>query len=234
MISPDKTRFAYMASKGGKGERAAWFRDGDGNGHGHEWRSSPDGNANRIAGDHQFGPVLDADVDELERHLGQHQRQESVADAQVRVVGTLTAVMTRSDGTYRVVLAAGRYDLRVSRIGYAAARIVRTFGIEPRVAMLSFSNFGSVRHPETDKVARAVALLRSRDPSLIVDGEMQADTALDEHKLKKTYPFSALHEPANVLIFPNLSAGNIAYKLLNHLGGATAMSVESRCTSRRG
>jgi malate dehydrogenase (oxaloacetate-decarboxylating)(NADP+) len=112
---------------------------------------------------------------------------------------------------------------QLAQIAYAAARIVRTLGIEPRVAMLSFSNFGSVRHPETDKVARAVTLLRARDPSLIVDGEMQADTALDEHKLKKTYPFSALKEAANVLIFPSLSAGNIAYKLLHHLGGATAI-----------
>jgi malate dehydrogenase (oxaloacetate-decarboxylating)(NADP+) len=112
---------------------------------------------------------------------------------------------------------------QLAQIGYAAARIVRTLGIEPRVAMLSFSNFGSVRHPEAEKVARAVALLRTRDPSLIVDGEMQADTALDEHKLNKTYPFSALKEAANVLIFPSLSAGNIAYKLLHHLGGATAI-----------
>ena len=112
---------------------------------------------------------------------------------------------------------------QLAQIGYAAARIVRTLGIEPRVAMLSFSNFGSVRHPEAEKVARAVALLRSRDPSLIVDGEMQADTALDEHKLKKTYPFAALKQAANVLIFPSLSAGNIAYKLLHRLGGATAI-----------
>ena len=112
---------------------------------------------------------------------------------------------------------------QLAQIGYAAARIVRTLGIEPRVAMLSFSNFGSVRHPEAEKVARAVALLRARDPSLVVDGEMQADTALDEHKLNKTYPFSALKEAANVLIFPSLSAGNIAYKLLHHLGGATAI-----------
>jgi malate dehydrogenase (oxaloacetate-decarboxylating)(NADP+) len=112
---------------------------------------------------------------------------------------------------------------QLAQIGYAAARIVRTLGIEPRVAMLSFSNFGSVRHPEAEKVARAVALLRTRDPSLIVDGEMQADTALDEYKLNKTYPFSALKEAANVLIFPSLSAGNIAYKLLHHLGGATAI-----------
>ncbi|HET6700940.1 MAG TPA: phosphate acyltransferase, partial [Gemmatimonadaceae bacterium] len=112
---------------------------------------------------------------------------------------------------------------QLAQIGYAAARIVRTLGIEPRVAMLSFSNFGSVRHPEAEKVARAVALLRARDPSLVVDGEMQADTALDEFKLTKTYPFSALKEAANVLIFPSLSAGNIAYKLLHHLGGATAI-----------
>jgi malate dehydrogenase (oxaloacetate-decarboxylating)(NADP+) len=112
---------------------------------------------------------------------------------------------------------------QVAQVGYAAARIVRTFGFEPRVAMLSFSNFGSVRHPEADKMARAVQLLRARDPGLIVDGEMQADTALDEEKLRKTYPFSMLKEKANVLIFPSLSAGNIAYKLLNHLGGATAI-----------
>jgi malate dehydrogenase (oxaloacetate-decarboxylating)(NADP+) len=72
-------------------------------------------------------------------------------------------------------------------------------------------------------MARAVTLLRERDPSLVVDGEMQADTALDPEIMKRDYPFSTLKEQANVLIFPNLSAGNIAYKLLNHLGGATAI-----------
>jgi len=112
---------------------------------------------------------------------------------------------------------------QLAQIAYAAARIVRTFGIEPRVAMLSFSNFGSVQHPHADKVSRAVELVRQRDPNLVVDGEMQADSALDERILADSYPFSALKEPANVLIFPNLSAGNIAYKLLNQLGGATAI-----------
>jgi malate dehydrogenase (oxaloacetate-decarboxylating)(NADP+) len=112
---------------------------------------------------------------------------------------------------------------QLAQIAYAAARIVRTFGIEPRVAMLSFSNFGSVRHPDAEKVSRAVQLVRQRDPNLVVDGEMQADSALDERILTDSYPFSALKEPANVLIFPNLSAGNIAYKLLNQLGGATAI-----------
>ncbi|MEA2766725.1 MAG: hypothetical protein QOK07_3129 [Gemmatimonadaceae bacterium] len=109
---------------------------------------------------------------------------------------------------------------QLAQIAYSAGRIVRTFGITPKIAMLSFSNFGSVRHPEAEKVAKAVAILRKRDPSLVVDGEMQADTAMDENILRSSYPFSALKERANVLIFPNLSAGNIAYKLLHHLGGA--------------
>jgi malate dehydrogenase (oxaloacetate-decarboxylating)(NADP+) len=110
---------------------------------------------------------------------------------------------------------------QLAQIAYSAGRIVRTFGITPKIAMLSFSNFGSVRHPEAEKVAKAVAILRKRDPALIVDGEMQADTAMDENILRSGYPFSVLKERANVLIFPNLSAGNIAYKLLHHLGGAT-------------
>jgi malate dehydrogenase (oxaloacetate-decarboxylating)(NADP+) len=112
---------------------------------------------------------------------------------------------------------------QLAQIGYSASRIVTALGETPRIAMLSFSNFGSVRHEEADRVARAVALLRERDPKLMVDGEMQADTAVDATILSETFPFSALKEPANVLIFPNLSAGNIAYKLLHRLGGATAI-----------
>ena len=72
-------------------------------------------------------------------------------------------------------------------------------------------------------MVRAVQLLRQRGPSLVVDGEIQANTAVDEHTLRTLYPFSTLTEPANVLIFPNLSAGNIACKLLHRLGGATAI-----------
>ena len=112
---------------------------------------------------------------------------------------------------------------QLAQIAFSASRIARTMGVEPRIAMLSFSNFGSVRHPDTEKMARAVSLLRQRDPSLVVDGEMQADTAFDPEIMKRDYPFSTLKEQANVLIFPNLSAGNIAYKLLNHLGGAAAI-----------
>ncbi|HUX34280.1 MAG TPA: phosphate acyltransferase, partial [Gemmatimonadaceae bacterium] len=112
---------------------------------------------------------------------------------------------------------------QLAQIGYAASRITRTMGIVPRIAMLSYSNFGSVRSADTEKMARAAELLRERDPSLVVEGEMQADTAFDMRIIERDYPFSALTESANVLIFPNLGAGNIAYKLLIHLGGATAI-----------
>ena len=112
---------------------------------------------------------------------------------------------------------------QVAQIGFAASRIARTMGIVPRIAMLSFSNFGSVKDPEADKMAQAARILKERDPSLVVDGEMQADTALNPDLLRHDYPFSTLKEQANVLIFPNLSAGNIAYKVLHTLGGATAI-----------
>lgn len=112
---------------------------------------------------------------------------------------------------------------QLAQVGFAAARLVQRLGITPKVAYLSFSNFGSVKHPEAAKAAKAAELLRQRDPKLMVDGEMQADTAVDENILRTRYPFSHLTEAANVLIFPNLSAGNIAYKLLHHLGGATAI-----------
>ena len=112
---------------------------------------------------------------------------------------------------------------QLARIALAAARVVRAFGEEPRVALLSFSNFGSVRHPEAAKAAEAARLVRLADPALEVDGEMQADTAVDLRVLQGRYPFSTLRGEANVLIFPNLSAGNTAYKLLSRLGGATAI-----------
>jgi malate dehydrogenase (oxaloacetate-decarboxylating)(NADP+) len=112
---------------------------------------------------------------------------------------------------------------QLAQIAASAARVAKTFGIAPRIAMLSFSNFGSVKHPEAAKVARAVQMLREKDPSLVVDGEMQADTAFSADILRGRFPFAALKEAANVLIFPNLSAGNISYKLLTQLGGATAI-----------
>jgi malate dehydrogenase (oxaloacetate-decarboxylating)(NADP+) len=111
----------------------------------------------------------------------------------------------------------------LAEIASATARFVWRLGVEPRVAMLSFSNFGSVKHPAADKVQRAVSLLHEREPALQVDGEMQADTAVVERILTHTYPFAKLRSAANVLIFPSLDAANIAYKLLDRLGGAQAI-----------
>jgi len=111
----------------------------------------------------------------------------------------------------------------LAEIASATAHFVHRLGIEPRVALLSFSNFGSVRHPAADKVRRAVALLHEREPALQADGEMQADSAVVERILMKSYPFSKLKGAANVLIFPNLDAANISYKLLDRVGGAEAI-----------
>jgi len=104
------------------------------------------------------------------------------------------------------------------------AELARRFNVEPRAAMLSYSNFGSVDNEGTRKPRRAAERLRSDpDVDFPVDGEMQADTAVVEDILHGTYEFSDLDDPANVLVFPNLEAGNIGYKLLQRLGGAEAI-----------
>ena len=111
----------------------------------------------------------------------------------------------------------------LAEIAIGTAEVARRFNIEPRVAMLSFSNFGSTRHPLADKVRIATELVRQRAPELEVDGEMQADTAVVREILTETYPFSTLKSEANVLIFPSLDAGNAAYKLMQRLGEAEAI-----------
>ena len=104
------------------------------------------------------------------------------------------------------------------------AALARSFNVEPRAAMLSYSNFGSVTNPGTKKPREAVAKLQADESiDFPVDGEMQADTAVVEDILNGTYGFSALDDPANILVFPNLEAGNIGYKLLQRLGGAEAI-----------
>jgi malate dehydrogenase (oxaloacetate-decarboxylating)(NADP+) len=103
------------------------------------------------------------------------------------------------------------------------ADAVKAFEVVPRVAMISFSNFGSAPHPESLKVAAAVELVRKRRPDIEIDGEVQADIAVDAEKLRELFPFSRLTDAANVLVFPSLAAGNAAYKVLEALGGATAI-----------
>jgi malate dehydrogenase (oxaloacetate-decarboxylating)(NADP+) len=100
------------------------------------------------------------------------------------------------------------------------AQKARYFEVEPRVAMLSFSNFGSTEHPLSLKVKRATTLVKEWAPELIVDGEMQANVALDPELMANQFPFSKLKGDANCFIFPDLQSGNICYKLLNKLGGA--------------
>ncbi len=111
----------------------------------------------------------------------------------------------------------------LAEIALLAANTARRFNIEPRVAMLSFSNFGNAPYPESEKVARAVEIIHQKDPDLIVDGEMQADTVVYPPILEQDFPFARIKEKANVLIFPNLDSGNIAYKLLWRIGNADAI-----------
>jgi malate dehydrogenase (oxaloacetate-decarboxylating)(NADP+) len=105
-----------------------------------------------------------------------------------------------------------------------AAKEVRHFNLVPRIAMLSYSNFGTSNSPEARLVARATEIVRQKEPELIVDGEMQASIALNNEILRENYPFSSLvDQEVNTLIFPNLAAGNIAYNILKELGAADAI-----------
>ncbi|MEJ5352186.1 MAG: phosphate acetyltransferase [Melioribacteraceae bacterium] len=109
---------------------------------------------------------------------------------------------------------------QLAEIAINTAETVKMFDIVPKIAMLSFSNFGSAPYPQSQKVAQAVKIVKEKRPDLIIDGEMQADTAVVPEKIENEFPFSNLKGGANVLIFPNLDAGNIAYKLLQRLTDA--------------
>ena len=139
--------------------------------------------------------------------------------------------VSRAAGAYLVIVCGQVYifsDATVNieptaedlaEIAALSADLATRLGLTPRVAMLSFSNFGSVKHGLSEKVRRAVELVRARRPELEVDGEMQADVAVVPEMLAARFPFSRVKDP-NVLVFPNLEAANIAYKLLQRLGGA--------------
>lgn len=135
-------------------------------------------------------------------------------------------------GLYMMVFKHGVYFLadttviidptpeELAEIAIMSAETARRFDVKPRVAMLSFSNFGSTIHPHSEKVRRATEIVKRQAPDLMVDGEMQADTAVVPEIIEGTYPFSSLKGGANVLIFPDLQSANTCYKLLNRLGGA--------------
>jgi malate dehydrogenase (oxaloacetate-decarboxylating)(NADP+) len=146
----------------------------------------------------------------------------------LQIIGMREGVR-RAAGMYMVVAKSGVRFLAdttiniepdadtLAEIAILAAEAVIDLGLEPRVAMLSFSNFGDAPHPQSLKVAAATAIVKARCPDLMIEGEMQANVALDE-EARAPYPFSRLKGAANVLIFPNLDAGNAAYKLLGGLG----------------
>jgi len=152
----------------------------------------------------------------------------------LQIVGTRSGVR-RVSGAYVLILQDRLFFLadttvnidptpeELAEIALLTVELARRFGVQPRVAMLSFSNFGSNKHPAAQKVRRAIEIVSRLDPALEVDGEMQADTAVFESILHETYPWSRLKEPANVLIFPELQSANTAYKLIWRLAGAEAI-----------
>ena len=154
----------------------------------------------------------------------------------LQVFGT-RAGASRAAGVYLMIVDGRTYlfsDATVNidpdadtlaEIAILANDFALTLGLDPRVAMLSFSNFGSTPHPHSDKVGGAVQLVRKRRPDIAVDGEMQADTAVVIDIMEERYPFSSVRD-ANVLVFPNLDAANISYKLLSRLTEAEAIGAD--------
>jgi malate dehydrogenase (oxaloacetate-decarboxylating)(NADP+) len=145
-----------------------------------------------------------------------HPDARRAAGVYIIIVGGRTYLFT--DATVNIDPTAE--DL--ADIACLSADFARHLGLEPRVALLSFSNFGSTPHPLSDKVRRAVEIIKSKCPDFAVEGEMQADTAVVPELIEERYPFSEVKD-ANVLVFPSLEAANIAYKLLARLGDAEAI-----------
>ncbi len=178
-----------------------------------------------------FGTMMlhAGDADVMVAGLGAHYAESM--RAVLDVVGPAPGV-ARISGHYLVLRGHDAYVLadcavnvdpsaeELAEIALLAARMARSVGLEPRVAMLSFSNFGSVDHPMTLKVRRAAVLAREREPELAVDGEMQLGTAVSSELRRTVFPFSRLTRDANVLVFPDLQAGNLALQMLQYLGDA--------------
>ncbi len=147
-----------------------------------------------------------------------HTRESATRAAGVYIMIVDDRVYLFTDATVNIDPTAE--DL--AEIACLAANFAKKIELEPRVAFLSFSNFGSTPHPLSEKVAKAVKIVKERCPDFIYDGEMQADTAVVPGIIEERYPFSAVKD-ANVLVFPSLESANIAYKLLARLGKAKAI-----------
>ncbi len=162
------------------------------------------------------------------------QAYSSVMRSALQIIGTKSDIHQAS-GVYLMLLKNRVYFFadttvnieptaeNLADIAIESAKLAKRLDIIPRIAMLSFSNFGSVKHPFCERVRNGIQLVKRRQPDLIIDGEMQADTAVNPIFVKEHYPFSDIKGNANILIFPDLQSGNIAYKLLHELGGAEAL-----------
>jgi len=169
------------------------------------------------------------DADGLVSGLGQH--YPDVIRPALQIIG-LRPGLTRVCGVYCIIAKKKCYFFadttvniqpnseELAEIAVLAAEVAREFNIQPKVAMLSFSNFGSVKHPLVDLVHQATEIVKKKAPHLEIDGEMQLETAVVPEVALEYFPFSQIKGDANVLIFPDLHSGNIAYKLMQRLGGA--------------
>ena len=124
-----------------------------------------------------------------------------------------------ADSTVNIIPSAEE----LAEIAIMSSDVAKRFNIEPRVAMISYSNFGSVKSEDGDRIREALKIVRKRRPDLMIDGEMQADTAVVPEIIDEYYPFSSLKGGANVLVFPELQSANASVKLLTRLGGAEAI-----------
>jgi malate dehydrogenase (oxaloacetate-decarboxylating)(NADP+) len=140
--------------------------------------------------------------------------------AGIYIMNCRSRIIFFADTTVNMELSAEE----LAHVAIDTARVARDFlQAEPRVAMISYSNFGSAPSEMNTKIQKAVDIAKKMWPDLIIDGEMQIDTAVDAEIAEEFFPFSEIKGDANVMIFPNLASANIAYKLLMRVGGAEAI-----------
>jgi malate dehydrogenase (oxaloacetate-decarboxylating)(NADP+) len=190
--------------------------------------------AQRLRRPEYFGAMMlkSGDADMLVSGIEQHYA-DSVR-VLIETIGTAAGV-GRISSYYLVLLARQAYMLadcavniepdagQLAETALLTARMARLVGIDPRVALLSFSNFGAVDHPLARKVRRATELVKAQAPGLVADGEMQLATAVNAEIRSAHFPFTNLQADANVLIFPDLQSGNLALHLLQHVGEAVVV-----------
>jgi malate dehydrogenase (oxaloacetate-decarboxylating)(NADP+) len=175
--------------------------------------------------------VLQEDADAF--LSGLHYNYPDVLRPALQVVGTRDDVSVVT-GVYMMIVRDRIYFFadatvnpdptaeQLAEIAISTAAVAKDYHVEPVIAMISFSNFGSSRLPQTEKVRKAVEIVTQIRPDLAIDGEMQVDTAVTPELVDEYFPISRIKD-ANVLIFPNLDAANAGYKLLARLGGAEAV-----------